>query len=235
MSAWLWLCVHLNINPLLLSKECKWRYWWSNHISANCKKARKGENKKISMLVKTATISFPGYLHNQMLDWEWDHLTCPHWVSRAVGWDPRLKLKLFTSDFVSQLWRKNSCFFTKAVTETESLGLKATEILSDRTKNMHAQCVHQLNYSLVPRSFPPPVFDHLQYAKSRGGRHGRFSHVQWRQVGRGWTDGGQCPIIVTHKLLHWSDSSLPNNELLWRCFWTLQSQKWTVVKTWERG
>ena len=30
--------------------------------------------------------------------------------------------------------------------------------------------------SLVPRPFPPPVFDHFQY-KNRGGRPGRKSHV----------------------------------------------------------
>ena len=31
--------------------------------------------------------------------------------------------------------------------------------------------------SLVPRPFPPPVFDCLQYAKA-GGRPERFSHVR---------------------------------------------------------
>ena len=32
--------------------------------------------------------------------------------------------------------------------------------------------------SLVPRPFPPPVFDPLQYAKLVGGRPGRKSHVR---------------------------------------------------------
>ena len=35
--------------------------------------------------------------------------------------------------------------------------------------------------SLVPRLFPPPVFDRLQYANTEGG----FGHVHLRQVDRG--------------------------------------------------
>ena len=32
--------------------------------------------------------------------------------------------------------------------------------------------------SLVPRPFPPPVFDRILYAKTEGGRPGRKSHVR---------------------------------------------------------
>ena len=40
-----------------------------------------------------------------------------------------------------------------------------------------------LSPSLISRPFPPPVFD-LTVCKYRGGRPGRFAHMQLRQVDR---------------------------------------------------
>jgi len=39
-----------------------------------------------------------------------------------------------------------------------------------------------LTTSLIPRPFPPPVFDRLQYANTEGGRPERSRHVRLRQV-----------------------------------------------------
>ena len=54
--------------------------------------------------------------------------------------------------------------------------------------------------SLVPRPFPPPVFDRILYAKTEG--EGLGERVTCVTSGRreGRHRGGRCPIVVTHKL-----------------------------------
>jgi len=37
--------------------------------------------------------------------------------------------------------------------------------------------LHTMNYSVIPRLFPPPVFDYLQYANIEGEGREIWSHV----------------------------------------------------------
>ena len=68
--------------------------------------------------------------------------------------------------------------------------------------------------SFIPRMFPPPVFDCLQYANTEGeGWGGRFGHVQLRQVDRG--GGGGCPTIF--HILCWTIPSAVNDKWYWNC------------------
>ena len=54
--------------------------------------------------------------------------------------------------------------------------------------------------SLVPRPFPPPVFDRLQYAKTEGG--GLGERVTWVMLGGGGGGrGGRCPTKKLKVLL----------------------------------
>ena len=56
--------------------------------------------------------------------------------------------------------------------------------------------VDTIGTTLVPRVFPPPVFDRLQYAKTK--EEGLGDLVTCVTSGR--CEAGQCPIVVTHKL-----------------------------------
>jgi len=46
----------------------------------------------------------------------------------------------------------------------------------------HHTGLHGEMNSLIPRPFPPPVFDRLQDVYMEGGRPRRFRHVRWFQV-----------------------------------------------------
>ena len=48
---------------------------------------------------------------------------------------------------------------------------------------------------LVPRPFPPPVFDHLQYAKTEGGRPGRVTCMTSGRCESRLERGGPCSIV----------------------------------------
>ena len=71
--------------------------------------------------------------------------------------------------------------------------------------------------SLIPRPFPPPVFDCS--SNNGGGRPGRFGHVWWcrQRVDKQGADRDHC-TCVTLQTPRWSASSLPNNELYWECY-----------------
>ena len=75
----------------------------------------------------------------------------------------------------------------------------------------------------------PPVFDCLQYAKTEGEDLGDL--VTCVTSGRQRvTDGGRgVPDRCNSQTLHWSASSLPNNELYWRCLYNV-----TVSSSWTR-
>ena len=61
-------------------------------------------------------------------------------------------------------------------------------------------CVLYCWNSFVPRPFPPPVFDRLQYAKMEGEELGDLVMCMMSGGQRVDRWGAQCAIVVTHKL-----------------------------------
>ena len=85
--------------------------------------------------------------------------------------------------------------------------------------------------SLIPRPFPAPVFDRLQYAKMEGEA---WEKVMCMTPCR--HEGNMMGAVSDHcnsQTLHCSVLNLPNNELYWRClsnvtalsFWTRYYKK----------
>ena len=55
---------------------------------------------------------------------------------------------------------------------------------------MSAYGISLTRASFIPRPFPLPVFDHLQYANTERGKPGRFGHMQLHEVDEGRHTGG---------------------------------------------
>ena len=91
---------------------------------------------------------------------------------------------------------------------------------------MWSQYIYTRDYSrnlTIERAISTSCFWSLAVCKNRGGRPGRFSHMHDVRVD---VRGGQCPIVVTHKL--GVDHCLPNNELYWHSLSNITvSSSWT--------
>ena len=71
----------------------------------------------------------------------------------------------------------------------------------------------EVSVSLIPRPFPPPVFDGLQYAKTEVWEK---ESCAWRQVD---IRVDMRPLKVPNRYnSHWSASNLPKHELYWLSF-----------------